>query len=223
MVVLQIINPKWATAQNWSQPFHFHFVVFSRRIRSPYKILSKLVEKQKSYVSAQLAPEANYEKDNVRKSRFSKITCSNHILTAIVMPPGIFQLVISMVMTYCKVTEIFITLGIFCHAGRSEDELKTINLLWKGQCPKVIIELFWVVKPWRVSFFFLFFSSMSLLSCMLIIVVVLTLLSGFMYRFDALCLELLENVSFEHRYWRLMKIQIGQKLKQIVLCGWEIC
>ena len=174
-------------------------------------------------LSAQLALEVYYERDNVRKSQFLKITCSNHILTAIVMPPGIFQLVISMVMTYCKVTEIFITLGIFCHARRSEDELKTINLLWKGQCLKVIIELFWVVKPWRVSFFFLFFSSMSLLSCMLIIVVVLTLLSGFMYRFDALCLELLENVSFEHRYWRLMKIQIGQKLKQINLCGWEIC
>ena len=34
---------------------------------------------------------------------------------------------------------------------------------------------------------------------MLSIIVVLPLLSGFMYRFDALCLELLENVSFEHR------------------------
>ena len=112
-------------------------------------------------LSAQLALEINYERDNVWKSQFLKITCSNHILTAIVMPPGIFQLVISMVMTYCKVTEIFITLGIFCHAGRSEDELKTINLLWKGQCPKVVNELFWVVRPWRVSFSFLFFSSMS--------------------------------------------------------------
>ena len=51
----------------------------------------------------------------------------------------------------------------------------------------------------------------------------LTTFKWFMYRFDVLCLELMKNASFEHKYWRLTKIHIGQKLKQISLCGWEIC
>ena len=54
---------------------------------------------------------------------------------------------------------------------------------------------------------------------MLSIIVVLPLLSGFMYRFDVLCLELMKNASFEHKYRRLTKIHIGHKLEQIALCG----
>ena len=55
MVVSQAINPKWAAAQNWSQPFPDHFDVFSGRIKSPYKILSKSIEKHGSYVNISFA------------------------------------------------------------------------------------------------------------------------------------------------------------------------
>ena len=92
-VVLQVIDPKRAAAQNWSQLLFIHLVVFSGQIRSPYKILSKSVEKQKSYVvvlSAQLAPKANYERDNVQNPHFFNICRLNDILIAVVMPSGIF-------------------------------------------------------------------------------------------------------------------------------------
>ena len=93
MVVLQVINPSRAAAQNWSQTFHIYLIILYGQNKSPYKILSKSVEKQKSYVivlSAQLAPEDNYEKDNVRNSHFLNICCLNDISIAIVMPSGIF-------------------------------------------------------------------------------------------------------------------------------------
>ncbi len=50
MVVSQAINPNWAAAQNWSQPFRAHFVVLLVRNKPPYKILAKSVEKHGSYV-----------------------------------------------------------------------------------------------------------------------------------------------------------------------------
>ena len=50
MVVSQAINPNWAAAQNWLQPFRAHCVVFLRRNKPPYKILVKSVEKHGSYV-----------------------------------------------------------------------------------------------------------------------------------------------------------------------------
>ena len=62
MVVPQVINPNRAAAHNWSQTFRIYFIIFYGQNKSPYKILSKSVEKQKSYVmvlSAQLAPEDN--------------------------------------------------------------------------------------------------------------------------------------------------------------------
>ena len=97
MVVLQVINPNMATceaaAQKWKKTFFTHSGLFLRHVWPSFQILSKSVEKQKSYVmvlSAQLAPEDNYEKDNVRNSHFLNICCLNDILTAIVMPPGIF-------------------------------------------------------------------------------------------------------------------------------------
>ena len=93
MVVPQVINPNRAAAQNWSQTFHIYSIIRYGQNKSPYKILSKSVEKQKSYVmvlSAQLAPEDNYEKDNVRNSHFLNICCLNDISIAIVLPSGIF-------------------------------------------------------------------------------------------------------------------------------------
>ena len=41
-------------------------------------------------LSAQLAPEDSYEKDNVQNSQFLNTSCLNDILIAIVMPSGIF-------------------------------------------------------------------------------------------------------------------------------------
>ena len=93
MVVPQVINPNRATAQNWSQTSHIYLIILYGQNKSPYKILSKSVEKQKSYVivlSAQLAPEDNYEKDNVRNSHFLNICCLTDFLIAVVMPSGIF-------------------------------------------------------------------------------------------------------------------------------------
>ena len=97
MVVLQVINPNMATcraaAQKWKNPFLTHSGLFLRHVWPSFQILSKSVEKQTSYVvalSAQLAPEDNYEKDNVRNSQFLNISCLNDILIAIVMPSGIF-------------------------------------------------------------------------------------------------------------------------------------
>ena len=93
MVVPKVINPNRADAQNWSQTFYIYLIILYGQNKSPYKILSKSVEKQKSYVivlSAQLAPEDNYEKDNVRNSHFLKINCLNDILIAVLMPFGIF-------------------------------------------------------------------------------------------------------------------------------------
>ena len=75
----------------------------------------------------------------------------------------------------------------------------------------------------RACLFFLFFSSMLLSSYMLSISVVLPLLSGFFVQIWCFTSRIAKNASFEHRYWRLTKIHIGQKLKQIVLCGWKIC
>ena len=93
MVVPQVINPNRAAAQNWSQTSHIYLIILYGQNKSPYKILSKSVEKQKSYVivlSAQLAPEDNYEKDNVRNSHFLNKCCLNDISIAVVMPYGIF-------------------------------------------------------------------------------------------------------------------------------------
>ena len=70
-VVPQVINPKRAAAQNWSHPFPIRFVVFPGRIRPPYKILSKSVEKQKSYsisILAPIAPRDLSENGKVRNS-----------------------------------------------------------------------------------------------------------------------------------------------------------
>ena len=92
-MVPQVIDPNRAAAQNWSQTFHIYSIIRYGQSKSPYKILSKSVEKQKSYVivlSAQLAPEDNYEKDNVRNSHFLNICCLNDILIPVVMPLGIF-------------------------------------------------------------------------------------------------------------------------------------
>ena len=59
-VVPQVINPKRADAQNWSHPFPLSLILLSGRIRSTYKILSKSVEKPKSYgmiLFASFAPD----------------------------------------------------------------------------------------------------------------------------------------------------------------------
>ena len=45
----QAIGPNRAAAQNWSLTFYIHLVIFLGRNKSPYKILSKSVEKQQSY------------------------------------------------------------------------------------------------------------------------------------------------------------------------------
>ena len=82
MVVLQVINPNMATcgaaAQKLKKPVHTQLGLFLRLVEAQYQISSKSVEKQKCYVivlSAQLAPEDNYEKDNVRNSHFLNICC----------------------------------------------------------------------------------------------------------------------------------------------------
>ena len=49
MVVPQATNPNRVAAQNWSDMFHFRFIAFLGRIKPPYKILSKSVEKQNNY------------------------------------------------------------------------------------------------------------------------------------------------------------------------------
>ena len=97
MVVLQVINPNMATcgaaAQKWKNPFLTPSGLFLRHVWPSFQISSKSVEKQKSYVivlSAQLAPEDNYEKDIVRNSHFLNICCLNDILIPVVMPLGIF-------------------------------------------------------------------------------------------------------------------------------------
>ena len=58
MVVSQAINPNWAAAQNWSQPFWAHFVVFLGRNKPPFKILAKSVEKHGSYINFSAAVAA---------------------------------------------------------------------------------------------------------------------------------------------------------------------
>ena len=93
MVVPQVIDPNRAAAQSWSQIFHIFVIIFYGWKKSPYKILSKSVEKQKSYgmvLPVQFAPEERYENDNVRKSPLLNITHLNPFLNAIVIPPGIF-------------------------------------------------------------------------------------------------------------------------------------
>ena len=50
---------------------------------------------------------------------------------------------------------------------------------------------------------------------MLCIVVVLPLLRGFECKIDHICLELLKIATFDHRYCRLVKIQIGWGLDKI--------
>ena len=54
------------------------------------------------------------------------------------------------------------------------------------------------------------------MSNMLCIVVVLPLSRGFKYKIDYICLKLLKIATFDHRYCRLLKIQIGWKLEKIV-------
>ena len=49
MVVPQVIDPNKAAAQNWSLTFHIYIIIFYGWNESPYKILSKSVEKPKSY------------------------------------------------------------------------------------------------------------------------------------------------------------------------------
>ena len=97
MVVLQAINPNIATyraaAQKWKNPFLTHSGLFLWHLWPSFQILSKSVEKQKSYgvvLPFQLSPEDKYENDNVRKSPLLNITPLNPFLNAIVIPPGIF-------------------------------------------------------------------------------------------------------------------------------------
>ena len=45
----QAIDPNRAAAQNWLLTSYIHLVIFLGRNKSPYKILSKSVEKQQSY------------------------------------------------------------------------------------------------------------------------------------------------------------------------------
>ena len=51
MVVSQATNPNRAAAQKWSQTFQIHSIAFYGYKKSPYKILSKWVEKHGSYVN----------------------------------------------------------------------------------------------------------------------------------------------------------------------------
>ena len=123
-VVPQVINPKRANAQNWSHPFPISFNLFSGRIRSTYKILSKSVEKPKSYgmiLFASFAPEDKYEKDRVGNSWFLKKIRFNHILIVIVMPHGIFWRIIPILIKYSIIADIFIIWNIFYRTGRWED------------------------------------------------------------------------------------------------------
>ena len=97
MVVLQAINPNMTTcgaaAQKQKNPFFIHLGLFLRQVWPSFQILSKSVEKQKSYgmvLPVQFAPEDRYENDNVRKSPLLNITHLNPFLNAIVIPPGIF-------------------------------------------------------------------------------------------------------------------------------------
>ena len=128
-VVPQVINPKRANAQNWSHPFPISFNLFSGQIRSTYKILSKSVEKPKSYgmiLFASFAPEDKYEKDKVGNSRFLKKICFNHILIVLVMPHGIFWRIIPILIDYGKIAEIFIIWNIFTKQedGRTNSTIK---------------------------------------------------------------------------------------------------
>ena len=97
MVVLQVINPNMATCraatQKWKNPFFIHLGLFLRQVWPLFQILSKSVEKQKSYgvvLPVQFAPEERYENDNVRKSPLLNITHLNPFLNAMIIPPGIF-------------------------------------------------------------------------------------------------------------------------------------
>ena len=73
-VVPQVINPKRAAAQNSSHPFPIGLIAFSGRIRAPYKILSRSVQKQKSYsisIFALIAPQDLSESGKVRNSWYN--------------------------------------------------------------------------------------------------------------------------------------------------------
>ena len=65
------------------------------------------------FLSAQFVPEENSENDKTWNSRFLKKIHSKDIVTAIVMPAGIFWIIVSMFMKYCKTTKIFIIWNIF--------------------------------------------------------------------------------------------------------------
>ena len=117
-VVPQVINPKRAAAQNWSHPFPIGLIAFSGRIRAPYKILSRSVQKQKSYsisIFALIAPQDLSENVNVRNSWFLKSRLWNHDLIAKIMIPSIYQLNTFMSLTYCYKTERFFLLDASLH------------------------------------------------------------------------------------------------------------
>ena len=73
-VVPQVIDPKRAAAQNSSHPFPIGLIAFSGRIRAPYKILSRSVQKQKRNsisIFALIASQDLSESGKVRNSWYN--------------------------------------------------------------------------------------------------------------------------------------------------------
>ena len=73
-VVPQVINPKRAAAQNWLHSFPIGLIAFSGRIRAPYKILSRSVQKQKRNsisIFALIASQDLSESGKVRNSWYN--------------------------------------------------------------------------------------------------------------------------------------------------------
>ena len=145
-VVPQVINPKRAAAQNWSHPFPIGLIAFSGRIRAPYKILSRSIQKQKSYsisIFALIAPQDLSKNRKVRNSWFLMSRLWNHDLIAKIMLPSIFRLNTCISVTYCYKTEIFFILGIVLYAGTCGDRQGTIKFVWNSKCPKFINGFSW--------------------------------------------------------------------------------